>query len=35
MLPINEGYTDEDLDDTVRAFNKVVPYLHQKRGLKG
>jgi dTDP-4-amino-4,6-dideoxygalactose transaminase len=35
MLPINEGYTEEDLNDTVRAFNKVVNYLHQKRGLKG
>jgi dTDP-4-amino-4,6-dideoxygalactose transaminase len=35
MLPINEGYTEDDLNDTVRAFNKVVNYLHQKRGLKG
>jgi hypothetical protein len=30
MLTINEGYTDDDLDATVRAFRRVVPWLREK-----
>ncbi len=31
ILPINEGYTDQDLDETARAFEKVVAWAESKR----
>jgi len=31
MLSINEGYTDEDLNQTVHAFERVVHHFHSKR----
>jgi perosamine synthetase len=31
ILAINEGYTDADLDDTVRTFERVVGWFHSKR----
>jgi hypothetical protein len=30
MLSINEGFTDDDLDATVRAFHRVVPWMRGK-----
>jgi dTDP-4-amino-4,6-dideoxygalactose transaminase len=31
ILPINEGHNDTDLDETARAFRRVVGWLQQKR----
>jgi dTDP-4-amino-4,6-dideoxygalactose transaminase len=30
MLTINEGFTDDDLDATVKAFRRVVPWMRGK-----
>jgi dTDP-4-amino-4,6-dideoxygalactose transaminase len=30
MLTIHEGYSDEDLDQTIRAFRRVVPWMRAK-----
>ena len=34
MLTINEGYSDEDLDQTIRAFRRVATWLRSKRGAR-
>ena len=31
ILAINEAYSDADLDDTVKAFERVVGYFQSKR----
>jgi dTDP-4-amino-4,6-dideoxygalactose transaminase len=31
IVPVNEGYSDEDLEQTAVAFEKVVPWFHEKR----
>jgi dTDP-4-amino-4,6-dideoxygalactose transaminase len=31
IVPVNEAYSDEDLDETAVAFEKVVPWLRAKR----
>jgi dTDP-4-amino-4,6-dideoxygalactose transaminase len=31
ILPINEGFTQQDLDETVRAFEKVVGWAQSKK----
>lgn len=31
VLAVNEAYSDEDLDDTVKAFERVVAHLQSKR----
>ena len=31
VLAVNEAYSDQDLDDTVKAFERVVGYFQSKR----
>ena len=31
IMPVNEAYSDEDLEETARAFEKVVAHFQAKR----